>query len=151
MSTKAISVDQYIENVAEDKKAAFIQLRKTILYNLPEGFEEVLSYGMPGYVVPHSVYPAGYHCNPELPLPFASIAAQKNFIAIYHMGLYGDPELMEWFKNQHALRAKKKLDMGKSCIRYKKSEDLPFDLIAELFTKITVRQYIDHTKKVLNL
>lgn len=143
MSSKAQSIDDYIQLLDSERKEAFVKLRNTINSHLPKGFEEVMSYGMPGYVVPLSVFPDGYHCNPKLPLPFVNIAVQKNFIAIYHMGLYADNELLDWFKTQHAQASKKKLDMGKSCIRYKKTEDIPYDLIGELFSKMSVEQYIN--------
>ena len=119
------------------------QLRQTILENLPEGFEEVMSYGMIGYVVPHSIFPDGYHCDPKLPLPFMSIASQKNFIALYHMGIYASPELLSWFQAEYPKHMKTKLDMGKSCIRFKKPDQLPYELIGQLVTKMTPQQWID--------
>ncbi len=143
MSAKANTVEDYILSLEPEKKEALSAIRNTILSNIPNGFEETMSYGMIGYVVPFSLFPNGYHCDPKLPLPFAQIAAQKNFIAIYHMGLYADADLLNWFTTEHAKASKKKLDMGKSCIRYKKAEDIPFKLIGELFSKITVDQYIE--------
>lgn len=119
------------------------QLRQTILENLPEGFEEVMSYGMIGYVVPHSIFPDGYHCDPKLPLPFMSIASQKNFIALYHMGIYASPDLLAWFQEEYPKHMKTKLDMGKSCIRFKKPDQLPYELIGQLVTKMTPQQWID--------
>ncbi len=142
MNLPANSVDDYLLKVSDDKRAAFMHLREIIKTNIPKGFEECLSYGMISYVVPHHLYPTGYHCDPKLPLPFVSLAAQKNFIAIYHMGIYASPSLLEWFTIEHGKRVKSKLDMGKSCIRYKKAENIPFDLIAELMGKITVAQWI---------
>ena len=97
---------------------------------------------MPAWVVPHSTYPDGYHCTPELPLPFMNVASQKNFIAVYHMGIYANPELMEWFVSEYPKHCKRKLDMGKSCIRFKKIEEIPFELIAELSTKMTPNDWI---------
>ncbi len=138
-----MTVQDYIDQVAEDKKESFIKLQQTILENIPENFEETISYKMIGYVVPMSTYPAGYHCDPSLPLPFISIAAQKNFIALYHMGIYADETLLNWFVNEYPNHVKTKLDMGKSCIRFKKSSDIPFDLIAELVSKMSVEQWID--------
>ena len=138
-----MTVQDYIDQVAEDKKESFIKLQQTILENIPEGFEETISYKMIGYVVPMSTYPAGYHCDPSLPLPFISIAAQKNFIALYHMGIYADETLLNWFVNEYPNHVKTKLDMGKSCIRFKKSSDIPFDLIAELVFKMSVEQWIE--------
>jgi len=115
---------------------------EVIKKNLPKGYKEGMGYGMMGWDVPHSIYPAGYHCNPKDPLPFMGIASQKNFIAVYHMGVYADPKLLKWFQAAHAKASPKKLEMGKSCIRYKKPEDIPFDLIGELASKITPAEWI---------
>jgi hypothetical protein len=142
MISKATTPDAYIDGMAEDRKAAFKKLRAVIKKNLPKGFAEGINYGMIGYCVPHSKYPAGYHCDPKQALPFMSIASQKNFIAVYHMGVYADPKLLKWFTEAHAKTSAKKLDMGKSCMRYKKPEDIPFDLIGELASKITPDQWI---------
>ena len=147
MSATFNSVDDYINQVPDDKKAAFLQLRNTILAHLPLGFQECISYGMIGYVVPHSIYPNGYHCNPKLPLPFASIAAQKNAITIYHMGIYANPEIIDWFTTEFPKYSTEKLDIGKSCIRFKKLETIPFDLIGILFSKITMQQWITSYEK----
>jgi uncharacterized protein YdhG (YjbR/CyaY superfamily) len=147
MTIKANTVEEYIDQVTDDKREAIITLREIIKKNIPKGFEECISYNMIGYVVPHKLYPKGYHCDPKLPLPFVSIAAQKNFVAIYHMGIYAHPPLLEWFVGEHAKRVKGKLDMGKSCIRYKKPEQIPYDLIAELMQKISVQQWIDGYEK----
>jgi uncharacterized protein YdhG (YjbR/CyaY superfamily) len=143
MQSKEITVDAYMNALPEDRKLPMMKLREVILKSLPKGFKEEMSYGMVGYVIPHSLYPKGYHCTPELPLPFLNIASQKNFIAIYHMGIYANPELLEWFTNEYAKRVKGKLDMGKSCIRFKKPELIPFDLIAELATKMTPQKWIE--------
>lgn len=142
MQIKADNPDHYIEQLAEDRKKPMQELRKTILENLPEGFKEEMSYGMIGYVVPHSIYPGGYHCNPSLPLPFLSIASQKNFIALYHMGIYTRPDLLDWFTVEYPKYVKTRLDMGKSCIRFKNTGNLPLKLIAELVSKITVSEWI---------
>ena len=136
------TVAEILENAPEDKKAAFTKLHQTMLDNLPEGFETGLSYGGLGYVVPHSLYPAGYHCKPEEPLPFVGIAIQKHSINLYHMGIYAFPEVREWFVSEYSKYSKKKLDMGKSCIRFKKPEDIPYELIAQLMRKITVDEWI---------
>lgn len=143
MTINASTVEEYLSQVSDDKREALMKLRKAIKNNIPKGFEECISYQMIGYVVPHHLYPQGYHCDPKLPLPFVSIAAQKNFIAIYHMGIYANPELLEWFTREHAKRVKAKLDMGKSCIRYKKPENIPYDLIEELMQKVSVNQWIE--------
>lgn len=133
---------EYINNLPDDRKQVINKLRKTILDNLPEGFSETINYGIIGYVVPHSIYPNGYHCDPKLPLPFMSMASQKNFIAIYHMGLYANQKLMNWFLQEYPKHCDTKLDMGKSCIRFKKINQIPFDLIAELSKKVTVKEWI---------
>lgn len=143
MSSKPTTVDEYMATLPEDRKKAIAELRKVIKKNIPKGFQEEISYGMPGYVVPHSKYPAGYHCDPKLPLPFLSFASQKNFIAIYHMGIYADAKLLQWFTEAHAKASAKKLDMGKSCLRYKKLEDIPYQLIGELVSKITADDWIE--------
>jgi hypothetical protein len=143
MKSDAATPEEYIENLPEDRKRAISALRKTILANLPKGFEEVMSYGMLGYVVPHSKYPSGYHCSPELPLPFINIASQKNFVALYHMGIYSDKSLFSWFVSEYPKYVKTKLDMGKSCVRFKNIELIPYELIGELCTKMTVDQWIE--------
>lgn len=142
MQSKATTVSEYLNEIPEERKAGFIKLRNVILENLPEGFEESMGYGMMGYAVPHSLYPKGYHCDPKMPLPFAGLASQKNFIAFYHMGIYADPELLNWFTSEFPKYSKKKLDMGKSCVRFKKPEDIPFELIGELMQKTTVDDWI---------
>lgn len=143
MQSEAKTTSEYLESLPEDRKKTMAGLRDTILQNLPEGFKETMAYGMLGWVVPHSVYPAGYHCNPEQALPFLSIASQKNFIALYHMGLYADKGLYDWFVAEYPKHCKTKLDMGKSCIRFKKPELIPFSLIGELVAKMTPKQWID--------
>lgn len=147
MQSKALTPDEYVSELPEDRKIAITELRKTILKNLPKGFEEVMGYGMIGYVVPHKIYPPGYHCTPELPLPFMSVASQKNFVAVYHMGVYADKDLMDWFTTEYAKQSKVKLDMGKSCIRFKKIDNIPYKLIGELASKVTVKQWIDTYEK----
>ena len=142
MQSKATTPQQYLEELPEDRKAIILKLRKVILDNLPEGFEEQMSYGMLGYVVPHSLYPKGYHCDPKLPLPFISLASQKNHIGFYHMGIYANEALLEWFKTEHAKVIKTKLDMGKSCIRFKREVHIPYDLIGELVSKISVEDWV---------
>lgn len=138
------SIQDYINAIPEERKPHFLKLRETILQNIPKGFEEQLSYGMIGYVVPFSIYPKGYHCNTKLPLPFVNIANQKNFIALYHMGIYVKPNLYDWFVTEYPKHSKQKLDMGKSCIRFKKMDQIPNDLIAELIQKITPENWIEY-------
>ena len=142
MQSKALTPSDYIAELPEDRKKVMEQLRKTITDNLPEGFQEGMGYGMLGYAVPHSIYPKGYHCNPKDPLPFMGLASQKNFIAFYHMGVYADKNLYDWFVVEYGKRCKYKLDMGKSCVRFKKMDDIPYDLIAELTQKISVQDWI---------
>ena len=125
------------------------KLRAVILKNLPEGFEETMNYGMIGYVVPHTLYPEGYHCDPKLPLPFINLASQKNYIALYHMGVYSDPDLLKWFKEAYADRVPTKLDMGKSCIRFKKPEHIPYDLVGELCSKVGTSEWISRYEKAV--
>lgn len=149
MPSKATTVESYINDLPEERKSAFLEFRKVILKNLPKGFSEGISYGMIGYSVPHSIYPNGYHCDPKQPLPFLSMASQKNFIALYHMGIYMNPTLMDWFTAEYAKRVKGKLDMGKSCIRFKKLDAIPFDLIGELVSKMSVDEWIACYEKAL--
>ena len=142
MQSAATTVSEYIDSLPEERKAAITKLRKTIKANLPKGFEEVMSYGMIGFVVPHSIYPSGYHCNPKLPLPFINIGSQKNYIAMHHMDLYANKNLLDWFVAEYE-KVPSKLDMGKGCIRFKKPEEIPFELMGELAKKVTVQQWID--------
>ncbi len=142
MQSQAKTVDQYVAELPPERQAVIEQLRQTFKRQLPKGFEEVMSYGMIGWVVPHKLYPAGYHCDPKLPLPFLAVASQKNFISVYHMGLYADPAMLDWFKQAHAKASPKKLDMGKSCVRYKKPEDVPVALLGELATRMSPQQWI---------
>ncbi|MCJ8166641.1 DUF1801 domain-containing protein [Pontibacter sp. E15-1] len=142
MQSKASTPNQYVAQLPEDRAHAISKLREVIQEHIPDGFVETMSYGMIGYVVPHAVYPNGYHCDPKLPLPFMSIASQKNFIAVYHMGLYADKSLLEWFTEAYTRHCTTKLDMGKSCIRFKKPEAVPYILIGELAGKITAEEWI---------
>ena len=143
MKYEANSVEEYIAQLPEERQEVVEKLRKIISESLPNGFEEGINYNMIGFYVPHSVYPKGYHCNTAQPLPFINIASQKNFIALYHSGIYADENLLNWFVKEYPKHATYKLDMGKSCVRFKKMHDIPYDLIAELCQKITVEQWID--------
>ena len=143
MQSSANSPDNYINELPEVRKKVISKLRKVILENLPYGFEERMSYGMLGYVVPHSIYPDGYHCDTKLPLPFINLASQKNHIGFYHMGIYSDPSLMEWFTKEYPKHATGKLDMGKSCIRFKNMNNIPFELLGELVSKVTPQKWIE--------
>jgi len=143
MQSKALTVEDYIKELPEDRKIPIKKLRDILIKNLPEGFEETMSYGMIGYVVPHRLYHSGYHCDPKLPLPFINLASQKNNISIYHMGIYSKPDLLEWFKAEYSKVSKTKLDMGKSCIRFKKFDQIPYALIEDLAKKMTPVQWIE--------
>ncbi|MCZ2083168.1 MAG: DUF1801 domain-containing protein, partial [Flavobacteriales bacterium] len=137
MKSEAKSVEEYLTQVPDERAESFKKLYEIITQNLPAGFQNQISYGMIGWSIPLETYPPGYHCTPNTPLPFINLASQKNFIALYHMGIYGSPELLNWFVAEYPKYSKRKLDMGKSCIRFKKVEDIPFQLIAELCQKIT--------------
>jgi hypothetical protein len=149
MQSKATTPEQYLAELPEDRREAMSKLRKVTLQNIPKGFEEQISFGMLGYVVPHSIYPNGYHCNPKDPLPFFAIASQKNSINIYHMMVYADKNLHDWFSAEYPKYCKSKLDMGKSCIRFKKINDIPYDLIGELLSKVTLEQWISEYENTL--
>lgn len=142
MISKAQTPEAYLEELSPERKQVISKLRTVILENLPEGFEETMNYGMIGYVVPHSIYPGGYHCTPELPLPFLSLASQKNHIGFYHMGIYAEPKLMDWFKSEFPKHSSRKLDMGKSCIRFKNPQLIPYELLGELVRKMSVAEWI---------
>ncbi|MFT6167594.1 MAG: hypothetical protein ACJAV5_001542 [Vicingaceae bacterium] len=146
MSTN-MTQKSYLKAIPEERRAAFKQLLQTIEDNLPEGFESCILYNMPGWVVPYSIYPDGYHCKPKSPLPFLNLANQKGFIALYHLGLYANKDLHDWFVAEYPKHSKYKLDMGKSCIRFKRMDDIPFDLLAELIRKMKVQDWIDLYKK----
>lgn len=149
MQSKASTPKEYLESLPEDRKDAISKLRNIIRKNLPKGFQEIMGYGMLGYAVPHKIYPAGYHCNPKDPLPFMGLASQKNFIAVYHMGIYSDPKLLKWFTTEYPKHSTAKLDMGKSCMRFKKLDQIPYKLIGELAQKMTVKDWINLYEKEL--
>lgn len=143
MQSKAATAGEYLDSLPEERKEAMEKMRAAILKTLPGGFSETMSYGMITYCVPHTVFPAGYHCDPRQPLPFLSVASQKNFVALYHMGIYADKGLLDWFVAEYPKHCKTKLDMGKSCIRFKKMADIPYDLITELAGKMTPEAWIE--------
>jgi len=149
MQSTAKTPAEYVDSLPDERKSVIENIRKTVLDNLPEGFEETMGYGMLGYVVPHSIYPSGYHCDPKTPLPFISVASQKNFIAFYHMGIYADESLLNWFIAEYPKHCKTKLDMGKSCIRFKKMNDIPLELLGQLVTKMSVQDWISLYEKNL--
>ena len=142
MNYKSATIEEYLDQIPSERKDAIKKILDLMEQNLPKGFEARINYSMPGYVVPHSLFPAGYHCDPKLPLPFINIASQKNFIALYHMGIYANPELLHWFQTEYKNHVPTKLDMGKSCIRFKKIEQIPYELLAELFKKMTPEEWI---------
>ncbi|MBC2844106.1 DUF1801 domain-containing protein [Winogradskyella flava] len=143
MQYDATSPEDYISQVPEERQEALKKLRNVIKENLPENFEEGMIYKMIGYYVPHSVYPDGYHCDQKTPLPFMSFASQKSSVNLYHSGIYAKKELHDWFVNEYPKHCKRKLDMGKSCIRFKKMDEIPFELIGELTRKMTCKEWID--------
>ena len=149
MQSKANTPEQYLAELPEERRVVMEKLRKVTLENLPKGFKEVMAYGMLGYVVPHELYPKGYHCDPKLPLGFFNIASQKNSINMYHMVIYGNKEIHDWFVSEYPKHCNSKLDMGKSCVRFKKLDDIPYNLIGELLSKITVEQWIEMYEKML--
>lgn len=142
MKANGNTVNEILSNLPADRTEPFNKLHQIIVTNLPKGFKPAISYGGLGYVVPHTIYPAGYHCKPSEPLPFAGLASQKHSINFYHMGIYGDPELLNWFVTEYPKHTKQKLDMGKSCIRFKKFDDIPYKLIGDLMQKISVEKWI---------
>lgn len=142
MQSAATNPDQYLAELPDDRKSAVSRLRKVISEHLPAGFTEQMSYGMLGYVVPFEIYPAGYHCDSRLPLPFMNVASQKNFIAVYHMGMYAVPEIYDWFVTEYEKTVPTRLDMGKSCVRMKNMAHIPYTLIGELASKLTVAEWI---------
>lgn len=142
MQIQADTPEEYVEKLPEDRKEVIQKIRTTVNKVLPKGFKETVGYGMIGWVVPHSIYPNGYHCNPKQPLPFMGVASQKNHIGFYHMGIYADEQLLNWFTENYPKHCKTKLDMGKSCIRFKKPENIPFELISQLVAKMTVEDWI---------
>jgi hypothetical protein len=151
MQSKATTPEQYLKELPEDRIQPMTELRNTIAKNLPKGFEERMTYGMIGYVVPHEIYPAGYHCDPKLPLGMVNIGSQKNFIVMHHMGLYAKPELLNWFVTEYPKHSKAKLDMGKGCVRFKKMDDIPYKLIGELIKKVSVKNWIDSYEKAFRM
>lgn len=149
MKANGITVNEILSNLPADRKESFNKLHDVIVKNLPKGFEAAISYGGLGYVIPHTLYPAGYHCKPSEPLPFAGLASQKNSINFYHMGIYSDPKLYDWFISEYPKHTKQKLDIGKSCVRFKKVDDIPYQLIGELMQKMSAKDWISVYEKNL--
>lgn len=142
MQSKATTIEDYIMEIPDERKESVTKLCKEIKKNLPKGFGEGMSYGMIGYYIPHSIYPAGYHCDPKQPVPFMNVASQKNYISVYHMALYGDSILTKWFIKEYEKLNIGKLDMGKCCIRFKKPDTIPHKLIGQLASKMTPDEWI---------
>lgn len=149
MTSTAASPEEYLAELPPEREAVLRKLRAAILAQLDSGYEECMNYGMIGYVVPHSIYPAGYHCNPKLPVPYMNIASQKNYIAVYHSGVYSDEKVLAWFTSEYPKHCSAKLDMGKSCIRFKKLDDIPYQLIGQLAGKISVQEFLAMYSKAL--
>ncbi|MEM8897968.1 MAG: DUF1801 domain-containing protein [Bacteroidota bacterium] len=149
MTIDAATVDEYISKLPEERQEVVSKIRQVIQENIPNGFEECINYKMIGYVVPHSLYPDGYHCDPKLPLPFINLASQKAYVALYHSGIYTSEELLNWFQEEYPKHSKRKLDMGKSCIRFKKMDDIPYELIGELVSKMTPQDWINRYEEVV--
>ena len=143
MKANGKTVTEILTNLPMDRAEPFNKLHDVIVKNLPKGFEAAISYGGLGYVVPHTIYPTGYHCKPSEPLPFAGLASQKNSINFYHMGIYAEPKLLEWFVTEYPKHTEQKLDMGKSCIRFNKLDDIPYKLIGELMKKMSAKEWIN--------
>lgn len=150
MKIESLTVDEYISKVPENQKESVSKLRKIVQNNLPVGFEETINYGMIGYIVPYSIYPKGYDCKPKQPLPFINIAAQKNHIALYHMGLYASPDLLNWFTIEFPKCSQNKLDMGKGCVRFKNNQKIPYELIGQLAQKVSVNDWIKTYENLRN-
>jgi hypothetical protein len=143
MTSEATTPEDYINQLPEERKAPITTLNNLIKNHMPKGLEAGMGYGMLAYYVPKSIYPNGYHCKPFPPLPFINLASQKNYIALYHSGMYAKKELYNWFVSEYPKHCKSKLDMGKSCVRFKKMDDIPYDLIAQLIGKMSVDEWID--------
>ena len=149
MKRTAASVDEYLNGLPEDRREAISAVRKVILANLPKGYEECMSYGMIGYVVPHSIYPKGYHCNPELPLPYANLGSQKGHMALHLMTVYGDSKTEQWFRKAWQATGKK-LDMGKACVRFRRLEDVPLEVVGQVIARTPVADYIARIESILS-
>ncbi|MCB0826825.1 MAG: DUF1801 domain-containing protein [Armatimonadetes bacterium] len=141
MASKYASVQDYLDSLPEDRRVAIEAVREVILRNLPKGFEEGIQYNMIGYYVPHSIYPDGYHCDPKEPVPFISLASQKSHMAVYMFCIYASEELTNWFIEEYK-KSGKKMDMGKSCVRFKKLENLPLELVGEAVGKISLEEFV---------
>jgi Domain of unknown function (DU1801) len=148
MKSSATTVEEYLQGLPAERRMAINAVRKVILANLPKGYVECMSYGMIGYVVPHRLYPAGYHCDPKLPLPYANLGSQKNHMVLHLMTVYFHPTTGQWFRKAWQA-AGKKLDMGKCCVRFKKLEDVPLEVIGQIIARVPVKDYIARVEKVI--
>jgi len=148
MTSSAATVEEYLRSLPADRRAALSTVRATILAHLPAGYEERMGYGMIAYVVPHTLYPAGYHCDPKMPLMLANLGSQKNHMAMYLMTVYGDPATEKWFRQAWTATGKK-LDMGKACVRFRKIEDVPLAVVGQLIARVPVKEYIARMEKFL--
>lgn len=155
MQSKAATVEQYIAELPPDRREIVSTVRNVILKNLDKGYQECMGYGMMGYAVPHSIFPAGYHCNPKQPLPFAGLASQKQYVSLYIMFLYCgcdgsvETDVLKWFRDAWAKSGKKKLDMGVCCIRFKKLDEIPLDVIGEAIKRMPLKDYVAGYEKAL--
>lgn len=148
MTSPAKTVEEYLASLPEDRRTAISAVRQVILENLPKGYEEGMQYGLIGYFVPHSLYPKGYHCDPKQPLNYAGLGSQKNHMALYLMCAYGDTEIDAWFRDAYA-KSGKKLDMGKACVRFKKLDDLPLDVVGKVIAMVPPEKYIARVESIL--
>jgi hypothetical protein len=149
MKSNAKTPDEYVAALPDDRRAAISAVREVILANLPKGYEECMSYGMIGYVVPHSIYPDGYPCDPKLPLPYANLASQKNHMALYLMCAYGDNATAEWFRTAWQATGRK-LDMGKACVRFKRLEDVPLEVVGRMIARVPVKEYVRRVERLFS-
>ena len=147
MKSQAKTVKEYLAGLPEERRRTVAAVRDVIRKNLPEGYEEGMQYGMIGYYIPHSIFPEGYHCDPAQPLPYACLASQKNHMALYLMCVYGDQGTRAWFEKAYRATGKK-LDMGQSCVRFKKLEDLPLEVIGQAVAKIPLDKYLARYKEL---
>ena len=141
------SIETYLNSLSKDRKESVQKIIKVVEDNIPFGYSKIMNYNMPSFVIPHSIYPSGYHVTPDLPLPFIGVASQKNHIGFYHMGLYAKPELLDWFISEYQKFCTSKLDMGKSCVRFKEMDDIPYELVGELSKKMTTKEWINIYEK----
>jgi len=141
------SIETYLNSLSKDRKESVQKIIKVVEDNIPFGYSKIMNYNMPSFVIPHSIYPDGYHVTPVLPLPFIGVASQKNHIGFYHMGLYANPKLLDWFISEYPKFCTSKLDMGKSCVKFKNMNNIPYELIGELSKQMTTKEWINIYEK----